>query len=87
MIADDKLEKERIDARNCLEEYVYDLRNKLGSEDEYALYVDPEQSSKLSTQLDETENWLYEEGADVNKSIYISKLDELKVKLVSYYHD
>ncbi|KAL1455571.1 hypothetical protein WDU94_009656 [Cyamophila willieti] len=78
MIAEDKLEKERIDARNCLEEYVYDLRNKVGSEEEYANYIDSEQSSTLSTQLDETENWLYEEGADVNKSVYISKLDELK---------
>jgi Molecular chaperone len=79
MIADDKLEKERIDARNCLEEYVYDLRNKLGSEEEFALYIAADDASKLSTQLDETENWLYEEGADVNKSVYISKLDELKV--------
>ncbi|KAI5699353.1 hypothetical protein M8J76_010096 [Diaphorina citri] len=78
MIADDKLEKERIDARNCLEEYVYDLRNKLGSEEEFALYIAADDASKLSTQLDETENWLYEEGADVNKSVYISKLDELK---------
>lgn len=78
MIANDKLEKERIDARNCLEEYVYDLRNKLGSEEEFANYVNSEDASKLSTTLDETENWLYEEGADVNKSVYISKLDELK---------
>lgn len=30
MIAKDKLEKERIDAKNAVEEYVYDLRGKLG---------------------------------------------------------
>lgn len=78
MIADDKLEKERIDARNCLEEFVYDLRNKIGAE-EYGLYVNSDDSSKILSQLDEIENWLYEEGADVNKSIYVSKLDELKI--------
>lgn len=29
MIVQDKLEKERIDAKNAVEEYLYDLRNKL----------------------------------------------------------
>ena len=29
--------------------------------------------------LEDTENWLYEEGEDQPKQIYVDKLDELKV--------
>ena len=29
MIAQDKMEKDRIDAKNSVEEYVYDMRDKL----------------------------------------------------------
>ena len=29
--------------------------------------------------LEDTENWLYEEGEDQNKQVYIDKLAELKV--------
>lgn len=32
MIMQDKLEKERGDAKNAVEEYVYDMRNKLSAE-------------------------------------------------------
>jgi len=32
MIMQDKLEKERADAKNAVEEYVYEMRNKLSSE-------------------------------------------------------
>lgn len=36
--------------------------------------------SKLSAILEDTENWLYEEGEDQPKQIYVDKLQELKVK-------
>ena len=32
MIMQDKLEKERCDAKNAVEEYVYDMRDRLGGE-------------------------------------------------------
>lgn len=32
MIMQDKLEKERADAKNAVEEYVYEMRNKLGED-------------------------------------------------------
>ena len=31
MIMQDKLEKERVDAKNAVEEYVYEMRDKLSS--------------------------------------------------------
>lgn len=33
----------------------------------------------LSLKLEDTENWLYEDGEDQPKQVYIDKLAELKV--------
>lgn len=35
----------------------------------------------LSLKLEDTENWLYEEGEDQPKQVYIDKLAELKVSI------
>jgi molecular chaperone DnaK (HSP70) len=79
MVASDKQEKERVDARNALEEYVYELRGKLSSEDELATFVNENERNSLFRQLDNMENWLYEEGEDCNRQIYVDKLNQLKV--------
>ncbi|XP_055027573.1 heat shock 70 kDa protein 4L isoform X1 [Misgurnus anguillicaudatus] len=76
MIIQDKLEKERNDAKNGVEEYVYDLRDKLCGI--YEKYVTGDESNRLTRMLEDTENWLYEEGEDQEKEIYQSKLSELK---------
>uniref|UniRef100_A0A673XWT7 Heat shock protein 4b n=1 Tax=Salmo trutta TaxID=8032 RepID=A0A673XWT7_SALTR len=75
MIMQDKLEKERNDAKNYVEEYVYDMRDKLHGRlekfvseaviDKWLLCQNPE-------------NWLYEDGEDQPKQQYIDKLAELK---------
>lgn len=76
MIMQDKLEKERNDAKNALEEYVYESREKLGGI--YEKFVNKDEQSKLSLLLEDTENWLYEGGEDQGKQVYIDKLAELK---------
>uniref|UniRef100_A0A668ABB8 Heat shock protein family A (Hsp70) member 4 like n=1 Tax=Myripristis murdjan TaxID=586833 RepID=A0A668ABB8_9TELE len=76
MIVQDKLEKERNDAKNAVEEYVYDLRDKLCGI--YEKYITEEDSSRLTLMLEDTENWLYEEGEDQPKQVYVDKLDALK---------
>ncbi|KAJ7990749.1 hypothetical protein DPEC_G00290140 [Dallia pectoralis] len=76
MIVQDKLEKERNDAKNAVEEYVYDLRDKLCSI--YEKYTTEEESNDLTLLLEDTENWLYEEGEDQDKLVYVDKLDDLK---------
>ncbi|XP_066150208.1 heat shock 70 kDa protein 4 isoform X1 [Euwallacea fornicatus] len=78
MIASDKQEKERADARNGLEEYVYELRNK-ASED-LAPYILESDKEQLVRELDGMEDWLYGDGEDCNKQVYIDKLAELKSK-------
>ena len=39
--------------------------------------------TKFEQTLEETENWLYEDGEDQSKKVYQDKLDELKVNLFS----
>lgn len=78
MIASDKQEKERADARNAFEEYVYELRSKVSSDDELAPYILENNRDELVRQLDDMENWLYEDGEDCHKQVYIDKLAQLK---------
>ncbi|KAB5565452.1 hypothetical protein PHYPO_G00241730 [Pangasianodon hypophthalmus] len=76
MIMQDKLEKERNDAKNNLEEYVYDMRDKLHGM--FEKFISESDRDTLSVKLEYTENWLYEDGEDQSKQVYIDKLDELK---------
>lgn len=76
MIMQDKLEKERNDAKNNVEEYVYDMRDKLHGM--YEKFVSESDRDAMSLKLEDTENWLYEEGEDQPKQVYIDKLTELK---------
>ncbi|XP_062846260.1 heat shock 70 kDa protein 4b [Trichomycterus rosablanca] len=76
MIMQDKLEKERNDAKNNLEEYVYEMRDKLHGM--FEKFINENDRDALSLRLEDTENWLYEDGEDQPKQVYIDKLDELK---------
>ncbi|XP_028134053.2 heat shock 70 kDa protein 4 isoform X1 [Diabrotica virgifera virgifera] len=78
MIASDRQEKERADARNAFEEYVYELRNKVSSDGDFAPFMPENDRNTLVSQLDDMENWLYEDGEDCNKQVYIDKLQQLK---------
>ncbi|XP_075448268.1 heat shock protein 105 kDa isoform X2 [Ascaphus truei] len=76
MMLQDKLEKERNDAKNAVEEYVYEFRDKLSGP--YEKFVCEKDLGKFFDLLTETENWLYEDGEDQTKPVYADKLDELK---------
>ncbi|XP_063751153.1 heat shock 70 kDa protein 4a [Eleginops maclovinus] len=76
MIMQDKLEKERNDAKNYVEEYVYEMRDKLHGILEK--FVNEADRDTFSLKLENTENWLYEDGEDQQKQVYIDKLTELK---------
>ncbi|XP_036138206.1 heat shock 70 kDa protein 4 isoform X2 [Molossus molossus] len=76
MIMQDKLEKERNDAKNAVEEYVYEMRDKLSGE--YEKFVGEDDRNRFILKLEDTENWLYEDGEDQPKQVYIDKLAELK---------
>jgi hypothetical protein len=77
MYNQDKQEIERLHAKNAVEEYIYGIREKIGEELEE--YLTPDDKTKYSQQLEDTENWLYEDGEDVEKTCYVDKLKELKL--------
>ncbi|CAF1157175.1 unnamed protein product [Rotaria sordida] len=77
MISNDKKEKERSDAKNAVEEYVYDMRGKLDG-GEYEKYSDDKNRQKLLNDLRTTENWLYDQGMHQDKYAYVERLNALK---------
>eukprot|EP00058_Branchiostoma_floridae_P000408 XP_002585896.1 hypothetical protein BRAFLDRAFT_256670 [Branchiostoma floridae] len=76
MIMADKLEKERQDAKNAVEEYVYDIRDKLYGD--FEPFITEEEREQYSVVLGTTEDWLYEDGEDQPKQVYLDKIAELK---------
>lgn len=74
--AADRLQEETNERKNALEAYVYSIRNRMY--DSLAPYIKESDKEKLSATLQAMEDWLYEEGEDTTKSVYIAKLEELK---------
>lgn len=76
MINQDKKEKERSDAKNAVEEYVYAMRDKL--QGDYEKFVEESIRENFLQQLRSTEDWLYEDGYCQEKNIYVDRLTKLK---------
>merc|ERR1719411_2433945 len=74
----DRAEADRLVAKNNVEEYIYDIRGKLCEELEE--FMIEEDRNKYSLELEDAENWLYEDGEFVEKPEYQRKLTELQVK-------
>ncbi|EPS74057.1 hypothetical protein M569_00693, partial [Genlisea aurea] len=62
--------------KNALEAYVYETRNKLM--DTYRGFASASEKEGISDKLQQTEEWLYEEGEDESETIYTKKLEDLK---------
>lgn len=76
MALQDRVMEETKDRKNAVEAYVYDMRNKLS--DKYQEFVTDSEREGFTTILQEVEDWLYEDGEDETKGVYIAKLEELK---------
>jgi molecular chaperone DnaK (HSP70) len=74
--AADREEKDKVDARNALEELVYSIRDKLY--EEYADYVGEAEKVNLNKQIEELEDWIYGDGEDVGRGVYIEKKNILQ---------
>ncbi|CAL9240534.1 unnamed protein product [Arabidopsis halleri] len=76
MALQDRVMEETKDRKNALESYVYDMRNKLS--DKYQEYITDSEREAFLAKLQEVEDWLYEDGEDETKGVYVAKLEELK---------
>lgn len=77
MAHQDRIIEETFNKRNELESFVYEMRNQVS--DKLADFVTESEKSALEDKLNEVEDWLYsDEGFDTTKSVYQTKLDELR---------
>ncbi|KAM5455704.1 adenyl-nucleotide exchange factor sse1 [Microsporum audouinii] len=76
MFMEDKLVADTEDKKNELESFIYELRDKVDGI--YADHASEEEKEKLKAKLTATEDWLYEDGEDTTKAVYMSKMDDLR---------
>ncbi|KAL7721171.1 hypothetical protein QTN25_001607 [Entamoeba marina] len=72
--ASDKLYIDTAHAKNDLESYVYSMKDKLFGE--LAEFTTEDEAMKCSAELEKFVDWLYEDGEDETKGVYISKKKE-----------
>ncbi|TKR68036.1 hypothetical protein L596_024085 [Steinernema carpocapsae] len=72
----DLAEKRKADAKNAVEEYVYDMRDKLSGS--YEEFVQPDEQEAFRAFLTTTEDWLYDEGEDAELAVYEQRMAELR---------
>ncbi|GFP99671.1 heat shock 70 kDa protein 14 [Phtheirospermum japonicum] len=76
MALQDRVMEETKDKKNAVEAYVYEMRNKL--HDKYHDFVIDSEREQFIATLQQVEDWLYEDGEDETKGVYVAKLEELK---------
>ncbi|KAF3937440.1 hypothetical protein ABW19_dt0208887 [Dactylella cylindrospora] len=76
MAVEDKLVADTEDRKNALEEYIYDLRGKI--DDLYADFATEDEKTKLKNLLEASEDWLYGDGEDATKAVYVAKYEEIR---------
>ncbi|KAE9600486.1 hypothetical protein Lal_00046058 [Lupinus albus] len=76
MALQDRVMEETKDKKNAVEAYVYDMRNKLN--EKYQEFVVAQEREEFIAKLQGVEDWLYEDGEDETKGVYVAKLEELK---------
>jgi len=75
MAAEDKLVADTEDRKNALEEYIYDIRDKLDGP--LAEFAQGDEKARLLELAEASEEWLYGDGEDATKGQYVAKYEEL----------
>merc|ERR1712159_206187 len=76
MRAKDKLSEDTKQARNDLEGYILSARSKLYAE--WEAFVAEDARASFSKTLEDTEEWMYEDGEDETREVYVAKMRELQ---------
>ncbi|KAL0299699.1 UNVERIFIED_CONTAM: Luminal-binding protein 5 [Sesamum radiatum] len=74
---EDKKVKERIDARNSLETYVYNMRNQINDKDKLADKLEADEKEKIETATKEALEWM-DDNQNAEKEDYEEKLKEVE---------
>ncbi|KAK7523262.1 putative heat shock protein Hsp88 [Phyllosticta citriasiana] len=76
MVMEDKLVADTADKKNELESFIYELRDKI--DDVYSDFASEDEKAKIKAKLEASEDWLYEEGEDTTKAVYVAKIEEIR---------
>ena len=74
---EDKAIKEKIDAKNQFENYIYQMKNSVEDKDKLADKIEEEDKSKIKDALSDASDWL-NANADAEKDDFEDKLKELQ---------
>ena len=74
---EDKKVKEKIDARNKLETYIYNMRSTIGDKDKLADKIDLDDKEKIESALKEALEWL-DDNQNAEKEDFDEKLKEVE---------
>ncbi len=74
---EDKKVKEKIDARNSLETYVYNMKNQINDKDKLADKLESDEKEKIDTAVKEALEWL-DDNQSAEKEDYDEKLKEVE---------
>ncbi|KAH9622707.1 hypothetical protein KSS87_014848 [Heliosperma pusillum] len=74
---EDKKVKERIDARNSLESYIYNMKNQVNDKDKLADKLESDEKEKIETAVNEALEWL-DDNQSAEKEDYDEKLKEVE---------
>jgi heat shock protein 4 len=78
MLRNDKEVSDTAEAKNAVEAYIYQMKDKIFDEDALGKYVDEQSRDEFDNILSEAEMWLYGEGEEATKDQSQKKLQELK---------
>lgn len=73
-----EIEMKKAQLKNDIEEYVYRFREAISEERLLAPFVDESEAATFNVLLEQSEEWLYDEGDDTTIEIYEAKLKALK---------
>ena len=88
LVLHDRQVRERRDAKNALEGFVYEAREKLSGDLER--FVSEADLDAIRKRLTETEDWLYGDGEDVSKQLYDERLktiSDLTAPIYDRFHE
>ncbi|KAI9841523.1 MAG: adenyl-nucleotide exchange factor sse1 [Sclerophora amabilis] len=88
MFMDDRLVADTEEKKNELETYIYELRGKI--DEQYSEFASEDEKTKLKEKLEQSEDWLYDEGEDTTKAVYTAKFDEIRFvagPIIQRYND
>jgi heat shock protein 5 len=73
----DKELKEKIDAKNSLENYIYTMKNTIEDKEKLADKIDSDDKSKIKDALQDSQDWLSSHD-DADKDDYETQLKDLQ---------